>query len=68
MARSDILSTLYSKKTTALDFNYDSLIAPPLYTLISNQDLERMYKLVTSIKYTSKIEYKEAEIRKIMEY
>ena len=68
MARSDILSTLYSKKTTALDFNYDSLIAPPLYTLIPNQDLERMYKLVTSIKYTSKIEYKEAEIRKIMEY
>ena len=38
MARADILSTLYSKKTTALDFNFDSLIAPPLYTLLPNRD------------------------------
>lgn len=68
MARADILSTLYSKKTTALDFNFDSLIAPPLYTLIPNRDLERMHKLVTSVKYTSKIDYKEAEIKKIMSY
>lgn len=68
MARADILSTLYSKKTTALDFNFDSLIAPPLYTLIPNRDLERMHKLVTSVKYTSKIDYKEAEIKKIMGY
>ena len=68
MARADILSALYSRKTTALDFNYDSLIAPPMYTLIPNADLERMYKLVTSVKYSSKIDYKEAEIKKIMEY
>ena len=68
MARADILSALYSRKTTALDFNYDSLIAPPMYTLIPNADLEKMYKLVTSVKYNSKIDYKEAEIKKIMEY
>jgi hypothetical protein len=67
MARADILSILYSKKTTALDFNYDLLMAPPLASLIPYKDLEYMHKLVTSIKYTSKIEYKESEIKNVME-
>lgn len=66
MARSDIISRLYAKKGTALEFNYDSLMAPPLASLIPIRDLEYMNKLVTSIKYTSKIDYKESEIRKIM--
>jgi hypothetical protein len=67
MARADIISKLYSKKTTALDFNYDQLMAPPLLSLIPQRDIEYMNKLVTSIKYNSKIQYKESEIKNVME-
>lgn len=66
MARSDIISKLYAKKGTALDFNYDALTAPPLASLIPYKDLEYMNKLVTSIKYNSKTDYKESEIKKVM--
>lgn len=66
MARNDLISKLYAKKGTALEFNYDSLMAPPLASLIPMKDLEYMNKLVTSIKYTSKIDYKESEIKKVM--
>lgn len=68
MARADIISKLYAKKGSALEFNYDSLMAPPLASLIPIKDLEYMNKLVTSIKYNSKIDYKESEIKKIMNY
>lgn len=66
MARADIISKLYAKKGSALEFNYDSLMAPPLVSLIPLKDMEYMHKLVTSIRYTSKTDYKESEIRKIM--
>ena len=66
MARNDLISKLYAKKGTALEFNYDSLMAPPLASLIPLRDLEYMNKLVTSIKYASKIDYKESEIKKVM--
>lgn len=66
MARADIISKLYAKKGSALEFNYDSLMAPPLVSLIPLKDMDYMHKLVTSIRYTSKTDYKESEIKKIM--
>ena len=68
MARNDIISRLYARKGSALDFNFDALQAPPLASLVPIRDIEYMNKLVTSIKYTSKMSYKESEIKKIMNY
>lgn len=68
MARNDIIAKLYAKKGSALDFNYDALQAPPLASLIPIRDIEYMNKLVTSVKYNSKMSYKESEIKRIMNY
>ena len=68
MARNDIIAKLYAKKGSALDFNYDALQAPPLTSLIPIRDIEYMNKLVTSVKYNSKMAYKESEIKKVMNY
>lgn len=68
MARNDIIARLYARKGSALDFNFDALQAPPLASLIPIRDIEYMNKLVTSIKYTSKMSYKESEIKKVMNY
>lgn len=68
MARADVISKLYAKRGSALDFNYDSLVAPPIYSMINPHDLDYMYKIVTSIKYTGNIDFKEAEIKKVMEH
>jgi hypothetical protein len=64
MAREDLLSKLYATHART-DFDYDAMMAPPLYSLIPQRDLDYLYKLVTSIKYNSKIMYKEAEIKKV---
>lgn len=67
MAKADVLSKLYAKRGTALEFNYDRLIAPPMFSMVRPIDLEYLYKIITSIRYTSRLDYKEAEIKKVME-
>ena len=39
MARLDVLNMLYAKKKSIKDFNYDALTAPPLLSLLSQQDI-----------------------------
>lgn len=67
MARADIISVLYSKSRTALEFNYELLKAPPIYSLLSITDTGDLKHIASSIKYSSNVELKRKYINEIME-
>lgn len=66
MAKADILSIMYSKNRTPLEFKFEQLTAPPLFSLISPEDEQSLYKIATSLKYTGKIKQKYEAIDRIM--
>lgn len=66
MAKSDILSLLYSKKKSPLEFKFDSLYLPPILNYLTMEDISKLNYLATSPKFASKIEYKREEIDKIL--
>ena len=66
MDRSKIIERMKSKTTTIDQFNYDALSAPPLLSLLTYEAIEYFRRLATSIKYSAKIDYKYAEIDKVM--
>lgn len=66
--RDRMLMNLYKKSGTLMDFNYDSLQAPPLTKLMPVKDIEYMRNIATSIKYNSKVDFKRKELGKVMNY
>lgn len=61
MDRRDVLKRLlYPKCKTAVEFKFDTLIANPMLTYITVQDIAQLNKIATSIKYSSKpkVKYK----------
>ena len=66
MERSDIIQRMKSKTTTIDQFNFDTLTAPPLLSLLTYEDIEYFRYLASSIKYSAKTEYKLSEIDRVM--
>ncbi|MGL5751467.1 MAG: hypothetical protein ACRCXT_13120 [Paraclostridium sp.] len=66
MARADIISILYSKEKSPLEFNFDMLMAPPMYTYLTMYDIQELNRIATSARYASKIEIKYKLIDDIM--
>ena len=67
MSRVSLIEQLYApKKKSALEFNYDSLWAPPIRFLLSQQDINELYKIATSLKYNDNIQKKYELIDAIM--
>ena len=64
--KSYVLDLIKSKNVTIDEFNYDNLICPPIYSMFSPQDIERLYQIASSIRYSAKTEFKHKEIDKIM--
>ena len=50
--RSSVIDRLQSRIMSIDDFNFDRLSAPPLYSLLSQQDIDTLYKVAHSIKYS----------------
>lgn len=68
MDRQDILKRiLYPKCKTAIEFKFDNMIVNPLLSYISVQDIAKLYKIATSLKYSSKPKEKYAMINQILE-
>ena len=61
-----ILRRILSKTTTIDDFNFDNLVAPPLLTFITMQDIDYFRYLATSVKYSAKVDLKYSEIDRVM--
>lgn len=66
MSRVSVLESLYSKKKSALEFNYDNLWAPPIMSLLSQDDINELIRIATSLRYNGKIETKYKLIDKVM--
>lgn len=61
-----VLSKLYGKSKTALEFNFDKLWAPSIYNFLTPQDILALNNIATSIKLNGKIDYKYKLIDNIM--
>ena len=66
MAKLDVLQSLYNKKQSALEFNFDALTAPPLMSLLSPYDIMELNKIAKSVKLAGKIDLKYKLIDNIM--
>lgn len=66
MARANVLDLLYTKQRTASEFNFDNLIAPPLLSLLTPQDIYNLNQIARSIKLSGKIDEKYKLIDQIM--
>lgn len=67
MSRVSLIEQLYTpKKKSALEFDYDKLWAPPIRCLLSQQDIDQLYKIATSLKYNGDIEKKYELIDAVM--
>lgn len=68
MARADLLSILYTKKMSPLEFHFESLRPPVgLYDLLSPYDIRYMNSIATHPKLASKIAKKTKLLNEVME-
>ena len=66
MAKLDVLDILRVKKQSPLEFEFDSLWIPPMYCYLTQQDIDELRSIATSIRLSSKIEMKYRMIDNIM--
>lgn len=66
MAKANVLEFLYSKQKSPLEFNFDNLIAPPLLSLLTPQDIYELNRIARSVKLSGKIDEKYKLIDSIM--
>lgn len=66
MARADLISFMKSQKSSPLEFNWNMLTAPNLYSLLTVQDIAQLHKIATSLKYNGNIEKKYAAIDNVL--
>lgn len=62
----ELLNMLYSGVTTAVDFHYDQLQAPPLLSLLTIYDIDELRKIATSVALSGNVDKKYKMINNIM--
>lgn len=67
MARADLLNRLYSAHKTPLEFQFQSLIAPPLLSLLSPYDIKMLNDLARDPRLSAKLNKKLEIIKSILE-
>ncbi len=65
-SRSAIIDKMQSKLISIDEFNFEKLSAPPLYSLLSQQDIDRLYSIAKSIRYSGNINAKYKAIDEVM--
>lgn len=67
MSRVSLIEQLYApKRKTALEFNYDALWAPPIRALLTQEDINQLYHVATSLQYNDDINRKYELIDAVM--
>lgn len=66
MAKANVLQSLYTKRKSPLEFNFDMLTAPPLLALLTPQDINDLNRIARSVKLAGKIDEKYRLIDQIM--
>ena len=67
MARADLINILYTKKMNSLEFHYDTLTAPPLFSYLSQSDIAYLKSITSNPRLNSKIKEKTMLINEVME-
>jgi DNA-directed RNA polymerase subunit RPC12/RpoP len=67
MARADLINKMYSAHKTPLDFQFQSLVAPPLLSLLSPYDLRQLYDIARDPKLSAKLNKKLEYIKSILQ-
>ena len=67
MASADILNILYAKQKTPEEFNFDAMWAPTVFDFIPPFEVDKLRKIATSIKLSSKIQNKYNMVKQIVE-
>lgn len=60
------LDALQSRIVTESEFNYDSLIARPLYSMLTQYDIDRLYNIATSVRFAGNTQKRYKAIEDIM--
>lgn len=68
MINSNLLRALYGGTTSVIDFCYDTLVGPPLLSLMHPYDIEQLRQIATSIELAGNIDKKYQIIDSIMKY
>lgn len=66
MSRQNIIDIMQSKITDPSSFNFDHLMGPGLYNLLSPMDIEQLHQIATSVRYSGNIRKKYQLIDNIM--
>jgi hypothetical protein len=66
MSRISLIEQLYVKRKSALEFDYDALWAPPIRSILTQEDVNALYSIATSLRYNGNIEKKYELIDSIM--
>lgn len=66
MANKNVLNALYNKRKSPLEVYFDTLIAPPLLSLLTPQDIFELNRIARSVKLAGKIDEKYRLIDNIM--
>ena len=66
MAKIDVLDILKVKKQSPLEFEFDNLWIPPMHFYLTQQDVDALRSIATSIKLSSNIQKKYKMIDEIM--
>lgn len=66
MLQESVLDLLYSKRKTVGEFNYDTLMAPNIYSLLSPGDISSLYNITTSGLYAGNTPKKKKAMDEIM--
>lgn len=61
-----ILKRIMSRSLTRNEFNYETLSAPPLYSMFTPEDINQLHYIATSAKYSAKLKEKYEMINEIM--
>ena len=66
MLKEGLLDSLYAKRQSPAEFNFEALMAPSMYNFLSEYDFGKIYDITTSIKYSSKVDMKIQAIKDIL--
>lgn len=66
LSRSSVIDRLQSRVMSIDDFNFDRLCAPPIYSLFTQQDLDRLYNIATSVRYSGNAQKRFQAIDEVM--
>lgn len=66
MAKVTVMDILKAKKTSIDEFNFDNLWIPPINCFLSQQDIDRLRSIATSVRLSSRIQEKYRMIDEIM--